>query len=234
MSRIFLIRHGQASFKSADYDQLSDIGIVQSRLLGEWFDLCGWPVHHVVVGGMKRHLQSAECFFETYRGTPDWRDRLSRTEGLNEVDHRDLFDRWMAGGGPGTLAKDAGFSDMTPAEFESKWPNAILRWLGGQYDHEYAEPWPVFIKRCLVALGDASALVRPGENVLVFTSGGAISALCRELLGVSAAQMVRLMWEITNGSVTCFARKGEHYSLTAFNATAHLDRVGNPELITIK
>ena len=35
MSRIVLVRHGQASFWAAEYDQLSPLGIEQSRLLGE-------------------------------------------------------------------------------------------------------------------------------------------------------------------------------------------------------
>ena len=34
MSRILLVRHGQASLGAADYDQLSDLGEEQSRILG--------------------------------------------------------------------------------------------------------------------------------------------------------------------------------------------------------
>ena len=35
MSRLFLIRHAQASFLSENYDQLSDHGIDQAKILGE-------------------------------------------------------------------------------------------------------------------------------------------------------------------------------------------------------
>ena len=34
MGTIYLIRHGQASFDSADYDQLSDLGQLQAAQLG--------------------------------------------------------------------------------------------------------------------------------------------------------------------------------------------------------
>ena len=35
MSRLFLVRHGQASFLSDDYDRLSPLGLEQSRRLGQ-------------------------------------------------------------------------------------------------------------------------------------------------------------------------------------------------------
>ncbi len=35
MSRLFLIRHGQASFLSDNYDQLSETGESQAQALGE-------------------------------------------------------------------------------------------------------------------------------------------------------------------------------------------------------
>lgn len=35
MSELYLVRHAQASFGAANYDQLSDLGHRQSRWLGE-------------------------------------------------------------------------------------------------------------------------------------------------------------------------------------------------------
>ncbi|VAV98863.1 hypothetical protein MNBD_ALPHA02-2245, partial [hydrothermal vent metagenome] len=37
MAEIYLIRHGQASFHSDNYDKLSDLGRLQSRYLGQYF-----------------------------------------------------------------------------------------------------------------------------------------------------------------------------------------------------
>ncbi|MFP2905716.1 histidine phosphatase family protein [Pyxidicoccus sp. 3LFB2] len=35
MGVVYLVRHGQASFGAADYDQLSETGLAQARVLGE-------------------------------------------------------------------------------------------------------------------------------------------------------------------------------------------------------
>ena len=36
MKEIFFVRHGQASFGKENYDQLSELGVEQSKKLGEY------------------------------------------------------------------------------------------------------------------------------------------------------------------------------------------------------
>ena len=57
---LLLVRHGQASFGATDYDNLSERGHEQSRRLGEWLLRGGHRFEAVVVGGMRRHQQTAE------------------------------------------------------------------------------------------------------------------------------------------------------------------------------
>ena len=52
---LLLVRHGQASYGAADYDQLSERGRVQSRRLGDWLVRGDHRFRAVVVGGMRRH-----------------------------------------------------------------------------------------------------------------------------------------------------------------------------------
>ena len=234
MTRIYLIRHGQASFHAADYDQLSDTGVEQSRLLGGWFEDCGWQAHHLVAGGMRRHLQTAEGFFDTYADAPDWRERLQRDEGFNEFNHKEILSAWFAAEDPEAVAKGSTFNNLTKEEFEVKMFGALARWASGKFNSDYEESWPMFRERCMGAFEKAFNQAQRGENVLAFTSCGTISAICREILGVSEEQMVHLMWQISNGSVTSITRKHGRYALTAFNATAHIDRSGRPELLTLK
>ncbi len=59
MGQIYLVRHGQASFGSANYDQLSALGGEQARLLGEWFANCGQRFDRLVTGDLQRHRQTA-------------------------------------------------------------------------------------------------------------------------------------------------------------------------------
>ena len=47
MAAIYLVRHGQASFGAADYDQLSARGEQQAQLLGQWLKDCHLPVEKV-------------------------------------------------------------------------------------------------------------------------------------------------------------------------------------------
>jgi broad specificity phosphatase PhoE len=58
-SRLWLIRHAQASFGSADYDQLSERGEQQAQRLAGWLtadpDL---QFAHVVCGTLRRHVQT--------------------------------------------------------------------------------------------------------------------------------------------------------------------------------
>lgn len=234
MARVFFVRHGQASFTAADYDQLSPLGAEQSRLLGDWFSQCGWPVHHVAAGGLKRHLQTAEGFFEAYPGLPAWRERLLRLDGMNEFNHLDLFERWNTMNAPASGGKRV-FGQMSDAEFDVLWPQAILRWAEGKNDDDYAEAWTVFSQRCFDAFQAVADLAQSGENAIIFTSGGPICAICQHILGLSAAQMVRLIWEIKNSSVTTLRRRDDGgFSITTINALAHLDRTGRAELLTMK
>ncbi len=234
MVKIFLVRHGQASFHAADYDQLSDAGHEQARLLGEWFEECGWPVHHIVAGGMRRHLETAQGFFSKYSAAPDWQARLKRDPGFNEFDHREILDRWRAAEDPEAASKYSGFEGLTLEEFEGKMFSALSRWADSRHDQDYAEPWLVFSARCMAALNSAADLAQPGENVMAFTSCGAISAMCRNILGFSQEQMVHMMWQVVNGSVTCITRNRGRFGLSTFNSTPHLDRTGRPELLTFK
>jgi len=60
MSEIYFVRHGQASFGSTNYDQLSDKGHRQSTLLGEHFQRRGIEFDHVLMGDMVRHRETAQ------------------------------------------------------------------------------------------------------------------------------------------------------------------------------
>ena len=60
MSELYLVRHAQASFGAANYDQLSDLGHQQSRWLGEHLALRGIGFDKLVVGDMHRHHQTMD------------------------------------------------------------------------------------------------------------------------------------------------------------------------------
>ena len=61
MAKIYLVRHGQASFGAADYDQLSPLGAQQCELLGQHWRAMGLRFDAVWMGSLKRHRQSMEA-----------------------------------------------------------------------------------------------------------------------------------------------------------------------------
>ena len=87
MSELFLVRHAQASFGKADYDQLSELGVNQSRWLGEYFRRQGIEFTKLIVGNMRRHNQTLDGICEAM-GTRD-QDRTV-IPGLNEYDFAEL------------------------------------------------------------------------------------------------------------------------------------------------
>jgi broad specificity phosphatase PhoE len=68
MPAIYLIRHGQASFGKADYDQLSERGIQQAQLLGKFWRSCA-SVDRLYLGDLLRHSQTAEHFLGGYKAS---------------------------------------------------------------------------------------------------------------------------------------------------------------------
>ena len=60
MGAIHLVRHGQASFGTGDYDRLSELGHEQARLAGEDMAARGLRPDVVIHGGMRRQRETAE------------------------------------------------------------------------------------------------------------------------------------------------------------------------------
>ena len=83
MGSVHLIRHGQASFGSDDYDLLSPVGMQQSTALGMSWEASGWAPTAAVAGSMKRHAQTAIAAIDAC-GQGDGYDI---DDGWNEYDH---------------------------------------------------------------------------------------------------------------------------------------------------
>ena len=88
MSELYLVRHGQASFGSSDYDQLSEIGFKQSNVLGEFFVSRNIIFDRFVCGDMRRHRQTISQVCE---GMQLSKYNLDILPGLNEYDFENLF-----------------------------------------------------------------------------------------------------------------------------------------------
>lgn len=218
MAVIYLIRHGQASWGKADYDDLSATGIAQSQHLGGvLLKRIGRP-DMIVAGNMRRHKQTAEHVLTHMGLSAEWRI----DPGWNEYDHQELIIRQN----PKYKSRAYMMADLArtlkPKEaFQSFFEKALDRWVSGVHDDEYRESWPMFRRRIDDSLN--SIVNDQADSAMVFTSGGAISATVKRLWNMPDSEWRKLNRVVTNASVTkiVVGRRGMH--LSTFNDHGHFE-----------
>ncbi len=185
MGHLTLVRHGQASFFGADYDQLSEAGIRQSRALGEHWAANGVRFDTVFVGPRRRHRQTLDGVAAAYRerGLP-WPEATEVAE-LDEHDGLTVIRHVLEGDGTihaGVRPTDPGGTQRERAvkEFFRRYGEIMRDWARGAVVVPDVEAWPEFRARTLRGL-DAMCSVE-GRGV-AFTSGGAVSSMAGWLLG---------------------------------------------------
>ena len=217
MSSLVLVRHGQASFGAANYDVLSETGRRQARVVGEALRERVGEGAAGVTGTMRRQRDTAAACLDAMGLDARWTEDAA----WNEFDHEEVLrvyePRWAD---PGRLHREIEPAALADA-FDRAFHAAVARWTGGAHDAEYRETWPEFLARVDAAL---ARLPDPADgSVLVFTSGGPISAACRAHLGArDAAAVLAHAFRIANASVTTLRGAGTPRVLAAFNDHAHL------------
>ena len=223
MGKIFLIRHGQASFGSADYDRLSSTGEEQARLLG--LHLKGRQIvpTHVVSGTLLRHRQTAAACLGVLAGG-DLHHEPQLDEGWNEFDGEELLVKHEPRyADKAEIAKDLARAASVGTALREVFGLAVGRWVSGQYDADYAEPWPAFGARCQAAFARAVAATPKDGTTLVFSSGGVIGTLAGTLLGLPAERSFLLQWHIVNASLTRVHVGRGGPALSTLNEHQHLE-----------
>jgi broad specificity phosphatase PhoE len=181
MGQILLVRHGQASFGSANYDALSPLGFEQSRLLGVALAARGIEAATIVGGAMRRHRETAETCAEA----AGWNaGGLVVDAGWDEFDFLAVLAVH-----PQQSSGQAG-PEPTKAEFQRWFEEATASWIAGD-DRRYAETFVAFGERVSAALERTVELASSG-TVAVFTSGGpvawAVAAVLSEGGSLDAAE----------------------------------------------
>lgn len=221
MGSLYLVRHGQASFGAADYDQLSPTGHEQCRLLGAWWRERGQRFDAVFTGTLKRHAQSlagiAEGFGEDLPAVA--------LPGLNEYDSEAIVRAIH----PGPLAKPT--DAETVKQHFRLLRTGLLAWM-----HGAAAPagMPTHAE---FAAGVADALARvlaggAGRQVLIISSGGPISTAVGQVLACPAESVVELNLRLRNAAVTEFAFNPRRHHLVSFNTLPQLGRPDQAALVT--
>jgi broad specificity phosphatase PhoE len=220
MGAIYLIRHAQASFGAADYDQLSELGLTQARVLGQSLQSRRPRADRVVCGTMRRHHQTAEGCLQAMGLPATW----DADPGWNEYDHQDVlqvFDPRFRD--PAAMPAELAASDNPRKRFQEIFVESMDRWAGGQHDAEYRESWPTFRARVHDALTRLNASLGKSQGALVFTSGGPIAAACAGLLNLRAEDALRLNTKLANAAVTKLVCSEKAIHLSTVNEHAHFE-----------
>ncbi len=219
MSRILLVRHGQASWGAEDYDVLSELGGRQARMLGAALAARGVVPDLVLHGAMQRQRETARLLAEG----AGWVDAREEDRGWDEMDHLAVLDaapQQFPEGGPDR------------EQFQAWFTAATDRWVGGDHDDDYTETFGAFLARVDAALDRVAERLGRGRTAVVVTSGGPISAVGCALLGGGAAQYTRIAPVVLNASVTRVVTGRRGRTLVSLNE--HADLEAEPGLLTYR
>jgi broad specificity phosphatase PhoE len=221
MGTLYLVRHGQASFGAADYDQLSDLGLRQSIRLGEYFAERGIHFDALIAGTLRRHKQTLAGILQ---GMNRAGEHLA-WEGLNEYDSEAVIATVHAG----ALEKPTS-PEMVRHHFRLL-RDGLTRWMAGSTRPAGMPAYADFVAGVAGALDHVRAN-HYGQTVLVVTSGGPIATAVGHVLGTRPEVTIDLNLRIRNTAITEFAFTPKRHMLAGFNAVPHLDAPAFKDWVT--
>ncbi len=239
MSQMLLIRHGQASFGSTDYDVLSELGVEQSCCLGRYFAETKVRFDAIYCGPRQRHHDTA-AHLRTTAALADLQiPEPIVLAGLDEFPAFELVDYWNP-----ILERE---QPELASDLKIGSPRALdvvfQRWASGSLDSGHLETFAQFDQRVRHAIAQIQQREGRHRTIAVVTSGGPIVIAARYCLDLSPAKTMSLLWSITNSSMTEVRyrspktrdliepsankntpNKHSHIGLYSLNRTPHLRR----------
>lgn len=239
MSRLVLVRHGQASFFADDYDKLSPMGERQSEALARaWLEKDD-TFTAAYCGTLQRQRRTGEVAGETIAAAGKAWPEVRILDGLNEYE----ADAIMGGLLPELRAKDERMRRLdeeyrAAVESREKYRTfhrlleAVMAvYVSGKYEATGFEPWTAFRDRVRGALRTIMSDADSGATIAVFSSGGPIGIGVQTVLDAPDIKAAELNWRIHNCSTTQFTFSGNRITLDHFNVTAHLT---DPAMLTYR
>ena len=221
MGTLYFVRHGQASFGAADYDQLSDLGLRQSVRLGAYLHGKGLDFEAAYTGTLKRHTQ-------TYAGICEgsgWALQPTALPGLNEYDGEAIV-RAIA---PHPLEKPD-----TPELYRQHFRmlrDGLTQWMNGVISPAGMPSYSGFVQGVTSAL-DHVRKTHHGGNVLLVSSGGPIATAVAHVLRTSPETSIELNMRLRNTAVTELSFSPKRHSLRSFNSLPHLETPSHKDWVT--
>jgi broad specificity phosphatase PhoE len=214
MGTLHLVRHGQASFGAADYDQLSELGTRQCVALGEWMARRGLRFEAVLRGSLRRHVQSLDAITQGYGDSANLPAALE-WPGLNEYDSEALIRAVH----PGPLARPD-----TPEVYRQHFRllrDGMQAWMAGRVAPVGMPAYADWVAGIVGALDHVRE--KHTGDVLIVSSGGPISTAVGHVLGTPSETTIELNLRIRNSALTELAFTPKRHMLVSYNHLPHLD-----------
>ena len=227
--RLWLIRHAQASFGSANYDELSARGQQQAQRLASW--LVAHPdlqFDHVTSGTLRRHAQTLSAIESAFAGGGRPLPATVQDADWNEFDH-ELVIHAYANAHLGEPIVEA-LRDGGHRAIHALLAAALHAWAGGELDGAVPETWNDFGIRVARARARLDAVSR--GKVLVVSSGGPIARCAQAALGCNSARAVALNLALRNTAISEFRGAPDDWQMQIWNMLPHLSSPADREWVT--
>lgn len=227
MSILYLVRHGQASFGTHDYDRLSPLGIRQVELLRDHLGALQDAPHAIYSGSLKRQQHTARILAGDDAGA------ITTVPAFDEYSAGALIRAHAARTGI-ALPEPGGDTPIDPRAFQRRLEEVGLLWAEGALQTPGVEPWESFSGRVADGLRDLMAREGRSRRVFVSTSAGVIGAAVGALLGLAPREAIKLSWSVHNSSLTRIQFDGARASLLSFNGAPHLEHPDRRPMLTFR
>ena len=234
MGDFYFIRHGQAGTR-LDYDTLSDLGHQQARLLGEYLGRQAITFSHIIIGGLRRHRETADSVLEAYRTDGVTIPEPTVDHDWNEFD----LDAVYKSIAPQLRKVDSAFADAYAAMekqvleqgaveqsvINRRWnpcDSAVVKaWVAGNYPVE-GETWAAFRDRIRGALAKLVA-ANPEGNVAIFTSATPTAISLAQVMALDEHKLFNLAGVMINSAISVLRLRDGELRLFNFNTVPHLE-----------
>lgn len=236
MSTVYLIRHGQASFGSENYDRLSKTGHRQAALLGRHFAELQLSFDAVYAGNLKRHRDTAAPLYRNPTDGPAASPKPICLDLFNEYDSLAVWAHYL----PILQRSDPTYGDdlenltTDNRAFQRLFSAVMQAWVGAVQPPEGLPTWSGFVKRVRKGMRRIIQEQGRGKRVAVFTSSGPIIVIVQQALNLADADALKLSWQIMNGSITRIRYNDRQIALQVFNEVAYLERQKDISLLTYR
>jgi broad specificity phosphatase PhoE len=233
LSNVYLVRHGQAGTREA-YDSLSELGLKQARLLGEYFVSQRIEFAVVYSGSLNRQQQTAAGISEAYAQSGQSFPQITVDDQWNEFDLTGIYKEI----GPKLCEVDAVFrseyeemrrevrenAGVVDATVHRQWrpcdTKMVEAWIAGKFSYS-GESWPQFRERVSSRVAKLNEVPRQA-NVLVSTSATPTGVMTDLALGLDGTEVRRLAGVLFNSSYSMLRERDGSWQLFQYNAVPHL------------